>query len=404
VGLFDRLLGRPLDQDGFAQRVLSSLASAGVAAERDIVYDPAAFSLRLPDTDGQSGGVQGTLNLATLYAEYLRSPRDQREGVVNVVVSMAMENREQTLTSEEARSQLRVQLRPRAFAEGYAPVRRVMAGSLELCVCLDRPTSMQYVVPSDLHSWDLDTESAFQIGLAGLERDTGTEGGFERNRNGVYRSVWKDTYDATRAALPWLIRKVPASGGHAIGIPNRNTLLVADLADEAAVLDLSAITEREANDPRRVSYRVFTLAGDTLVPLLSEDAPAAIASTLRKLERLDIADQYATQKERLERELEARGEDVYVGSASVVSRAPDEAITYTVWTQDADSLLPETDVVVLVLADGSTEPVVFPFVRLSETLGDLLESAAEHGFPPRRRVRRFPTPDEIAALGEPVAL
>jgi hypothetical protein len=192
VGIFDRLLGRPLDRDGFAQRVRTSLAASGIAAERELVYDSGAFTIRLPTSSSD-----GTLNLEALYAEYVRSSREQRDGVFTAVVSMALEMREEKLTSEEARAQLRVQLRPRAFAEAYAPIRRVTADWLDLCVCLDRPTSLRYVGSGDLEEWGLDQDAAFQIGLAGLERSTAADGSLERDAHGVYRSTWHDTYDAT---------------------------------------------------------------------------------------------------------------------------------------------------------------------------------------------------------------
>jgi hypothetical protein len=39
-----------------------------------------------------------------------------------------------------------------------------------------------------------------------------------------------------------------------------------------------------------------------------------------------------------------------------------------------------------------------------EVLGELMESGAEHGFPQRYRLRRYPTSGEIKALGEPGGL
>jgi len=177
-------------------------------------------------------------------------------------------------------------------------VRRPVADWLALCLCLDRPTSIRYVNPSDLATWGVTEDEAFGIGLAGLERQSGTEGGFEHEQGGVYRSVYQDTYDAARAALPWLVRKVPAPGGRALSVPNRNTLLVASLDDERAVLELAQLTEREADDPRRVSYRVFSLVDETLTPLrVNEQHPAGVA--LRRLAALDVADQSAIQRDRL---------------------------------------------------------------------------------------------------------
>jgi hypothetical protein len=92
-----------------------------------------------------------------------------------------------------------------------------------------------------------------------------------------------------------------------------------------------------------------------------------------------------------------------VASVSVIANARNEVMTYAVWAQDADTLLPETDLVALV-ADGGRSPIVFSFAHVAEVLGGVLESGTTYGFPPRFRVRRFPTLDEIEALGDSIAL
>jgi O6-methylguanine-DNA--protein-cysteine methyltransferase len=149
-----------------------------------------------------------------------------------------------------------------------------------------------------------------------------------------------------------------------------------------------------------VSYRLFTLTGETLTPLASADAPLSIAATVRRLEGLDLADQYATQKERLESELNARGEDIFVANVKVMRSPAGETFTYAVWAQDVDTLLPEADLVAFV-AGVNPKPLVFPFGRVRDVLGELMVSGVEYGFPPRHRVRRYPTSSEIEALGEP---
>ena len=65
------------------------------------------------------------------------------------------------------------------------------------------------------------------------------------------------------------------------------------------------------------------------------------------------------------------------------------------WTETTNTLLPKTDVVVFLRIGG--EPVMVEWENVVDAAGDLME--AVDIYPPRFRVREFPTEKQLAAMG-----
>ena len=70
-------------------------------------------------------------------------------------------------------------------------------------------------------------------------------------------------------------------------------------------------------------------------------------------------------------------------------------MSYAVWTESVESLLPQTDLVVFGGMEG--EPTMVPWSRVLEEVGHLLEPLDI--YPPRYRVREFPSAEQLAAMG-----
>lgn len=395
MDLLARLLGRPLSPQPFARRVRAALAEAGVARLEEITYDADQFSLTTP---------LGTLYLGNVYAEYVAAPRGQRDAAISALVATLVQMQLPPPTPDQARAQLIAQLRPRTFADLSAPVvHRVVAERLALCLCLDTPLTLQYFTPDRLVEWDLDEETAFTVALAHLERRSAEPlAQLERLPTGLYRSTWQDTFDATRAILPSVVGRVPAAGGRAVGIPNRNTLLVADLADERALRALVAETRAAYDHPRAVSARLYVPIDGGLEPLRLPDGHP-LARDLRELDLLDLAGEYATQTEALNQRHAAEGLDLFVASFRPNETDDGRIYSYAVWTEGVPTLLPETDLVALVEQPVGTDVAfsLYPFERVRAVAADLLEPV--QCYPPRYRTLGFPTPEQRDALGPPVS-
>ena len=77
-------------------------------------------------------------------------------------------------------------------------------------------------------------------------------------------------------------------------------------------------------------------------------------------------------------------------------KSPDgRIISYATWTETTNSLLPKTDVLVLGRIDGSIAMVEWQ--KVVDVVGDLMEPLDI--YPPRYRVREFPSEKQLAAMG-----
>jgi hypothetical protein len=400
-----------VDRDTFAHLFRDALAEAGIASSDDLPYDSQTFALDLSATTHSTDSAPGhspvtgprRFYLHNVYSEYLRAPEAARSVVIQKAVSSVRET-PSALSPEDARSVLRVQLRPRAMADRFVPGHRVVAERLALCLCFDRPASVEYASPAALTALNLDDDTAFALGLAGLEGASRTGGALEHEAYGVYRSTWRDTYDAARAILPWLVRTVPATDGHVVAVPNRDTLLVADRGDALALEALVALVEHEWDNPRRVSCRLLDLRGDELAPLeVAENHPAR--AQLHKLDVLDAIEQASIQQKLIQSDLHDDGgeEDIFVASLTTMTTPGGRFMTCTVLTDGVDTLLPRADAIafVSILERAEKTIAIHDWPHVEAVLGSDLEPTP-YGYPPRFRVRAFPASEQMVALGTPM--
>jgi hypothetical protein len=259
VGLLDAWFRRPLSRDGFVERAREAILGAGQIAPDSLVFDSAAFAFTI-----HTPREQLVFGLDQLFLEYRAAPASERDNVFPHIAATAAERSAPPLTPETARRRLLLQVRPRA--QMPPGVHRVVAERLVLCLCLDSAASMRFLVPSDLEAWNFPVEMAFDFAYANLrERSKSPE--FVPLKNGVYRSAWLDTYDAARVILPELLTGMLGGKQPVVTIPNRETLLVADRADEKAIRALVEETQGQFQQPRSISKRLLTVIGGELCPL-----------------------------------------------------------------------------------------------------------------------------------------
>ncbi len=108
-----------------------------------------------------------------------------------------------------------------------------------------------------------------------------------------------------------------------------------------------------------------------------------------------LGQDYAQQKDMLDKLHAKNGEDVFVASFSVIKSPDGRMFSYATWTATTDSLLPKTDT--LVFGRLGTEPQMVEWEKAVEVVGDLMETVDI--YPPRFRVREFPTEEQLKAMG-----
>jgi hypothetical protein len=123
----------------------------------------------------------------------------------------------------------------------------------------------------------------------------------------------------------------------------------------------------------------------------------------RLLELKSLGGEYAEQKELLDSLHQRRGSDVYVATFSAVEKPDGSVFSYCLWSEGVDALLPRTQNILFHGPPGELPAVERmnggPWERVAAVVGDLLEPVDV--YPPRYRVRGFPTREQLTAIGRP---
>ena len=107
---------------------------------------------------------------------------------------------------------------------------------------------------------------------------------------------------------------------------------------------------------------------------------------------------HAEQKRLLEAARSPDDEDApFVATFSAVEKPSGEVISYCVWGEDVDSLLPVTDRIVIMKHGNDRPAAIADWHQIAPLVGDLLEPT-DH-YPPRFRARRIPDNPTLDAIG-----
>jgi hypothetical protein len=128
----------------------------------------------------------------------------------------------------------------------------------------------------------------------------------------------------------------------------------------------------------------------------------ALYNQFRALRLETMARNYANQQQLLYARHERSGEDIYVGTFSALSHeASGRKWSYSVWTRGVPTLLPQTDLVMLISPreeGGIDELARGRWDDVNRVVGHLMQVQEE--YPPRYLVTEFPSPDQLAAIGK----
>jgi hypothetical protein len=211
-----------------------------------------------------------------------------------------------------------------------------------------------------------------------------------------------DNYDASRLVMLDLVRKMPVRGDYIAMVPNRDTLAITGSEDAAGLEVLCKIAEESFDKPRPISTVALRLVGDEWESWLPEPDSSAFAK-LHELKLRTVGMEYNDQKELLDQIHQQSGEDLFVASFSAVQHKDTGRISsYSVWSEGVETLLPETDDIVLLRADQAADKVQVAaagkFERVRQIAGDLMQPQGT--YPERYRVVEFPSVQQLAAIGK----
>jgi len=185
-------------------------------------------------------------------------------------------------------------------------------------------------------------------------------------------------------------------------VPNRDTLVVTGSEDAAGLEVMCKIAQDSFEKPRPISTVALRLAGDDWESWLP-DPSSPVYAKFHELRLRTVGMEYNDQKELLDQIHESTSQDLFVASFSAVQQKDTGRMTsYSVWSQGVPTLLPETDDIVLLRANGQADKVELVaaggWSRVHDIAGDLMEPLGM--YPERYRVLDFPTSDQLAAIGK----
>lgn len=412
MGWFDfllRTLGRDKpSRDQFAKLVMAELRKAGGNAT--LRYDSEQFMI-------ERGG-EGFINLTNLYHEYCQSPRGQRPQVLDRFIHGCLRTSGFELPEDfaDVHPDLLPVVRSRFYLESVLLQSKLRGGEaiavpqqqigdhLSLSLVYDLPQAMRSIIQDDLDKWGVTFYEAAESARENLQQmgevsfaSLQNEGG-----EGVYISANGDNYDASRLVILDLIRKMPVRGETIAMVPNRDTLVVTGSEDPAGLQIMAKIAEESFQKPRPISTIALQLVGDDWESWLpAEDSP--VFDAFHELKLRTIGMEYNDQKEFLDQIHAQTGENLFVASYSAVKHKENSRVTsYSVWSAGVDTLLPETDDILLLRPDAATNDVKImaagSFERVQEITGDLMQPTGS--YPERYRVTDFPTSQQLEAIGK----
>ena len=377
----------PLSKSDFANLLMDRIHQAG--EKGNIVYEPEEFRLR-----GEDKGFM--MLLTNAYQEYCAAPLADRGRVIrHYVRNWFGTAKEMPEDFNDVKPDLLPVVRSRAYFElnGLDWPHEVLGEHFGIGLVYDLPESMRSISQGSLDAWGVTFYEALEAAMENLlsmeAKFIGPESG-----EGAYLSATGDNYDASRLLIKDAIRRFQVKGDPIAMIPNRENLIVVGSEDVEGLAGMAELAAKAINEPRAISGIALRLNGEDWVPWL----PDVLHPSYKEFHRLQIqtfAQDYAQQKEMLDKLHEKNGEKVFVANFSAIKRADGKLFSYATWTVTENSLLPKTDT--LVLGRIGSEPQMVEWEKAVGIAGDLMEPLDI--YPPRYRVRGFPSEEQLKAMG-----
>jgi len=393
---FDFLLGFK-SRDRFASRLIAEMKRCGV--QESLRYNAEQFVVERSDG--------GLVNLANIYHEYCNTPRGTREEVFRRFVRgcLGMGSFELPNEFSDAQIDLLPVVRSRFYfesaslqsqargASGLNVPHLVLGDHLAVSLVYDLPQAMRSIGPDDLQNWDVNFYQALEVARHNLEQLGNVA--FANINNRCFASATGDNYDASRLILLDLIRRLPVRGDYIAMVPNRDSLLISGSDDQQGLGILCKLARESFQQPRPISTIALRLEGDDWQPWLP-DTDSPLYGVFRELRLRTLAAEYSDQEDLLAAVQRSQAANALPASFQVVQDTATQLYSsYCIWTEEVSSLLPRTDLVTLVLADGKPAGT-FEWRHVQRVAGTLMR--AQDVYPERWLVQEFPSQQQIRAL------
>jgi len=271
-----------------------------------------------------------------------------------------------------------------------APAVSAVGSDLGVALIVDGTGAASGITGAQLQAGGLEPEAALSLALDNLRPRS--RPAFESPKPGLFRSTWRDGFDASRLLLPELVAALPVQGDPVVLVPTRTALLVAGAADRGALLALAdAGAEALSTTDQPLSARPLRLRDGQWSDLALDTEELA---PFYDLMRGQWAREYGEQKQLLDQFYAQSGDDILVAAyAPMQNRNTGKPFCMTFWVDGFVNLLPRADVVVL---KSAAEVMVVPWRAATTIIAHRL--APTDDYPIRYRAEAFPSADELEQL------
>ena len=320
----------PPTKDDFAKLMMDRIRQAGEKGK--IVYEREDFSLR------GEGKAIAAMFLTNAYTEYCSAPADARENVVKLWVrNWFGALKEMPEEFEDVKPDLLPVVRSRAhfevnnleFDAGRSLTYDPLAEHFGIGVVYDLPDSMRSISQSNLDAWGVTFYEALEIAKENLmaipSKFIGPESG-----EGLYVSATGDSYDSSRLLLTDVIRQFRVKGDPIAMIPNRENLIVVGSEDVDGLAGMVKMVEKALKEPRPISGIALRLDGDEWTPWLPPPSHPAYQA-FQEFRLVSLGQDYAQQKDMLDKLYEKQGEDMFVATFSAIKSPDGRLFSYATW-------------------------------------------------------------------------
>lgn len=395
MGFLSSLFRKAPSRDLFKRQMVIELNQLG--AKPQAVAD--AFEIKLS---------HGLLRLEKLYLCYCQSASGDRANQLKALARSALrtvipaefdEARSQLLPIIRHRSQLDkarlIHLMQFGAEEDPTHCARVFCESLEIGLAIDGPVNISRVQASNLQQWDMEFDAALAVAMDNLAARSPPK--WREISPGVFISSWNDDYDSSRILLPDLIGQLLLAGPPIAIIASRGHVYVAGRDQPNVYERLAELVEHShATATHAIGAELLQLV-DGVWQTLSVDEDCLECRALGRLQHTIAVSDYASQKELLDKAYNQAGRDLFVASVLTLNGPAGALITACSWTRGVDTLLPRTDLVVMLAApDDAGTATIHRWKDIEAYLGSYMTST-EHT-PPRYHVSEFPGDAELAAV------
>ncbi len=392
---------QPPDADALAalaQKMIAVMREEGVPG--NIAYDAVNGRILNESTEA--------IPLGGLIVAWIKAPAGEQDDVISRYVKIHLRGRQEIETWAEARALVLPRVRPevehvtwglRTKLEGgtvpvlpTAPITEHLRGQFGWEV----DGAFVPVQAADVERWGVSLDELQDAALENLGRRTPSPTPWLTSPEspGVYRSKWRDGFDATRAVFLRAL-DVPVMGPLVALATSDSDLFVADSTDEDALFQLGLAGNRALErDMSMVWLWPLLLEGEQRrhwLPAETSGAFAPLSFCAAKHAQLV----YGTHGPLLQRVLNAEGLHAPVGEVGIYHTPLGAAATVAAWEDAAPAVVAEADVVDF-RRDGRSLGIA-PLQRVREVVGHLIEEIP--GYPKRFRAHMFPEDWQLTELG-----